>query len=493
MAALPCPRALFGLAMVTALFARTAGAAPPPAPPPPAAAVPPSDAEAEARAHFNKGNDYFEKQQWFEALGEFRAALSYKKTRATIVNEASCLKQLGRYDEALEVYEALLQEFPDLTPQLEAKVIAAVQELRRLVGTVSVTGDAPAGASIYIDDRLRGKLPLPAPLRVGVGRRVVRVEKERFEPIVSAVTVDAGKETIAKLAATSRKGLLEVRERHGWALDIEVDGHTVGVTPWEGLVDPGDHTIKVKGFLGLDTLAECALPDGRPTPAREGAKMASPAVSVAARLYEVTPVTLAAEELDASLHIESTPSGASITIDTNVIGRTPWDGRLPLGEHTVEIAAPGFFPAKQGVRLERRKQRELQVTLEAEPNTAGMRLARNIGAGVGYGIGALGLGAGALTGGLASKAIDEVRSRCGGTACPSSEKANVDAAATLGALSTASFVVGGLGVAVGTASLLVLQTKERPARVMPSGSASSSRVTWSAGVGLGGFTLEGSF
>lgn len=104
------------IALVLFAFQRPAGAepAPPARTPTKSVAADDDDAEAEAKEHFKSGNDHFDKQEWPEALDEFRRALALKKTRATMVNEASCLKQLGRYDEGLDHFEALRAELPDL-------------------------------------------------------------------------------------------------------------------------------------------------------------------------------------------------------------------------------------------------------------------------------------------------------------------------------------------------------------------------------------------
>ncbi|WP_437910989.1 PEGA domain-containing protein [Sorangium sp. So ce327] len=64
-----------------------------------------------------------------------------------------------------------------------------------------------------MDDRLRGKLPLEKPLRVSVGSRAIRVEKEGFTSLRTTVEVKAGKESVAELAAQSRKARLVVSEK----------------------------------------------------------------------------------------------------------------------------------------------------------------------------------------------------------------------------------------------------------------------------------------
>ncbi|WP_437513957.1 PEGA domain-containing protein [Sorangium sp. So ce1099] len=465
--------------------ARAAPAAPPGKASPgtaPQAAV--SSEEAEARAQFEAGVARFDKQEYREALEAFRRSLWLKKNRNTMGYIASCLKQLGQYEDALEQYEEMRREFPQMPSKIEAMVAADMAELSGLVGTLAVTGDAPVGASLFVDDRLRGRLPLEKPLRLSAGRRAVRVEKEGFAPLTMTLEVRAGQENVAELVAKSRKGRLVVNEKHNWVLHVELDGKNVGVTPWQGLVDLGEHKVRLRGFMGVEALAACEAPGAA---AEEGAKVASGVEAASVRLYEETRVVLVAEEQDASLRVESTPEGAVLMIDEGQVGLTPWEGRLPLGEHMIEVSAVGFFSAKQTVQLERRKQRELSVLLERQSGPlSDAHAARNrkIGAGLAYGVGVAGLGVFAVAGGLALDKVAWLNAHCPDKQCPSTETRNQNAAATLGTAATVGLVVGGLGLAAGTAVLLLTRPGRGERRAGPSVSAS---------VGLGGFEVEGRF
>ncbi|WP_437618752.1 PEGA domain-containing protein [Sorangium sp. So ce1151] len=494
------------MAMVLLTGSATEAQAPPSKAPSSAAKLAPgaaqpdgSDAKAEAERHYVKGRGHFDEGDFREAYDEYRTSVALHKTPKAMAAAASSLRELGRYDEAMNQYEQVKRDFRDLEPAIKVKVDKGLEELATLVGTLEVTGDMPAGARLFVDDRERGKLPLSEPLRVAVGTWKLRAEKEGFEPITATAEVKSGQKSVAELRASSRKGRLSVREKHGWVLEVEVDGQRLGVTPWEGLVDPGEHQVRLRGFVGLDALAECTAPEpgasGTAEAAREGVKMASLVQTATVKLYEVTPVVVSAEDVDASLRVESTPGGAHVIIDGRGVGRTPWEGRLPLGEHAIEVRAAGFLLAKQAVRLERRKQREVQVVLEREPDPEGERRTRNIAATVGYGVGAAGLGLLAVTGGLALKEVGEVRSRCGGTSCPQSEREKLDEAGDLGTLATVGLVVGAVGVAGGTAALFVLQPSggDRRPGAPGGGAKPAGGVAWRAGVGLGRFEIEGRF
>ncbi|MDI1482682.1 tetratricopeptide repeat protein [Polyangium sp. y55x31] len=72
------------------------------------------------------------------------------------------------------------------------------------------------------------------------------------------------------------------------------------------------------------------------------------------------------------------------------------------------------------------------------------------------GVGAVGLGVGAVTGALSMAKVSDVRSRCPDDHCLSAYRAEADEARTLGHVSTAAFVVGGVAAAAGVV-LLVLR------------------------------------
>jgi PEGA domain len=475
------PSALAAWALAGALIGGEAGAAPP------AGAATPSraeaSAEAEARAHFKRGGAYFDRQEWRAALGEFRQTLALNKNRAAMVNAAACLKALEQYDEALDLYEQVRREFPGLPSLVEAKVASAITELAGLVGTVVVTGDTPAGASVFIDDRLRGRLPLEAPLRVGAGNHAVRVEREGYEPIAATVIAKARQENVVELRARSRKGRLRVNEKHGWALQVEVDGKDVGPSPWQGLVDVGGHQVRLHGLVSVEAIAACEVAPAASSEGKRGeARLGSKTAAATVKLYQEATVVLDAEEQDASLHIDSTPVGATLTIDAREVGKTPWEGRLDLGDHAIELRTAGFVPVTQTVRLEPRKQREL--TLRLEPESDRTRTARNVGAGVAFGVGVVGFGVFGVTGGLALAQRNQIRSTCGGNVCPGDQQSNVDTARSLGTASTVGLVVGVVGAAAGTVVLLTV----RPKSEHRTGGAALK-----AGVGAGRFELGGTF
>lgn len=429
--------------------------------------------EIKRQKHIQQGSDHFNKGEYLLAYEEFSAALALKPTAGVAAQMASCLAELGRYDEAIAQYEGVLRDYPDAA-KTRAKVLEEVQKLKGKVGTIGVSGAAPEGALVMVDGRKQGKIRLAAPIRVAIGRHLVRVEKEGFPAMETTVVVYGGKHTDANMVPSVRKGRLVIREKHNWVLSVELDGKNVGVTPWEGLVDTGEHRVQLRGFMGVDALLACEAPTEA---AEKGAKVQSAIGTTIVKLYDTTAITLGADEIDASLRIESTPRHAEVRIDDEQVGFSPWDGRVLLGEHVVELRADGFVTVKQTVRLERRKQRELQIVLERVPLPPGFWTGQRIGMLVGYGAGALGLGLFGVTGSLALSRKAILTESCPQYQCYANANAAIDEGKTLGNLATLGLVVGLTGVGGGTLALLAGKRLE----------AASVRV------GLGYLGVEGRF
>ncbi|WP_437819070.1 PEGA domain-containing protein [Sorangium sp. So ce1078] len=306
-------------------------------------------AREKAAEHYGKARAFYERRELSRALAEYLAARQLYSTWVATSGAAVCLKQLGRHDEALEMFEELLRNFSHRLPAA-AKEAAQRQldELRQLVGILEIDGAEP-GALIAIDGRHRGEAPLPGPLRLTSGSHWVRVFKEGFEPFEQRIEV-AGDRLVrvrARLRPLARMGRLRVMEREGRPLEVVVDGNVMATAPWEGLVAPGEHTVALRG-------------EGR---------LGSPPVQVDVEVDRIVPLTLSAEELAASLRVEPVPVNATVAIDGVTVGRGVWEGRLRAGAHRVEIAAPGFLPESRRVILGRDHTEVARVTLERDPRS----------------------------------------------------------------------------------------------------------------------------
>jgi hypothetical protein len=274
----------------------------------------------EARDHFELGLSHFDRQEWPAALVEFLKSREEFPTRGNTKDAAICLRKVGRFDEALAMYEALLRDFSDLTAADKELAQREMAELQGSVGTISITG-APDGADVVIDGVDRGKTPLGA-LRLSAGTHAIRVTREGalpFEQRIDLVGRQAA-EVHAALAALTQAGRLRVTEHGGKGLQIFVDGAEAGKTPWEGALAPGPHTVWLLGEGNIGTAP----------------------ISTEVKLDQVAQLDLTAVPLGAALRIEPKPSAAAITVDGVFVGRGHWDGRLPEGTHEIQATLDGY-------------------------------------------------------------------------------------------------------------------------------------------------------
>ncbi|WP_437671880.1 PEGA domain-containing protein [Sorangium sp. So ce131] len=204
-------------ALVAAATEEVALAAPP-AEAPGADEAPGAGAEAErARAHFERGVALLQANDWAAALDEFLLSRRLYPTPKATNNAAVCLRELGRFDEALEMVESLLAGFPALSPEMRSAAESEAERLRDLVGAVAIEGAEP-GAALLVDGRRRGELPLRAPLRLNAGSHQIRVLKQGFEPFEA--TLEVAPRQTARLAlrlrrAAPREGAPAVEWRRG--------------------------------------------------------------------------------------------------------------------------------------------------------------------------------------------------------------------------------------------------------------------------------------
>ena len=335
---------------VTATPPATGGAADEDAPPDPAK-------RGEAEEHFKKGLQLLAEDAWQAALAEFLLSRELFPTRTALNNAAFCMRKLKRFDESLDLYEALLREYPTQSADKKAAAQKEVAELRTLVGTIDVIGAEP-GASILVDGKARADYPLIDPLRVSAGTHSVRLFKQGFQPFETTLEIAGGQtaKVDAKMPALVASGTLKVSEKNGLKLDVLLDGAVVGVTPWEGTVATGDHVIQLLG---------------------DGDQGTMPTAAPVAK-DELSTLTLVAEPLEAGLIVNVKPLSASVRLDGVTVGRGVFDGRLRTGKHTVEVLAEGYFPKRQEVTVERGDRGELKFELERDESADAWRVPSKI-------------------------------------------------------------------------------------------------------------------
>jgi len=186
----------------------------------------------------------------------------------------------------------------------------------------------------------------------------------------------------------------------------------------------------------------------------------------------------------ATIVIRCSVEGATVLVRKKLEGKTPLQQpiRAAVGDAAIAIEAPGYKPFNLERKLES-GENVIEVTLEKEAETpkpdatplqpapvhtelpetrSGLKWAGLATAGVGV----LGIGAGAIFGGLTFAKQGEADPHCPGKVCDAIGSKAVSDGRTFGAVSTVSFIVGGVALAAGVVLFLV-QPKQRQSAFEP--------------------------
>ncbi len=158
-------------------------------------------------------------------------------------------------------------------------------------------------------------------------------------------------------------------------------------------------------------------------------------------------------------------ANATITIDERTVtaGKpTPVDP----GTHDVQVVTAGGGAKTERVTLAEKESRTLEIELGGgvdAPHVPTSLLPSIIG----FGVGGLGLLVGTVTGIIFLRKVDELEEACPGGACAPAQAGLLDDTTVLGNVSTAAWVVAGLGAAAGVVFLFVpLGAGEEPVIVV---------------------------
>jgi len=74
-------------------------------------------------------------------------------------------------------------------------------------------------------------------------------------------------------------------------------------------------------------------------------------------------------EISGLIDISSQPDGATVILDNAVVGKTPLLLRKPIGNHSITVAAAGYAPSEQTIRMERDSTSGVTARLIKKPET----------------------------------------------------------------------------------------------------------------------------
>ena len=101
------------------------------------------------------------------------------------------------------------------------------------------------GATIQIDGKVVGTLPLKKPLRLRTGKHTLKLTKRGYTEYLDVVTIKRRKTTSEDIDLMPFAGILIITSTAADA-QVFVDGKFVGTTPLEKEVLAGEHAIKVR-------------------------------------------------------------------------------------------------------------------------------------------------------------------------------------------------------------------------------------------------------
>jgi hypothetical protein len=127
---------------------------------------------------------------------------------------------------------------------------------------------------------------------------------------------------------------------------LRIDGKEVGLTPWLGLLTPGPHELVLRKEGFQETTSSLDVPEGRD--------------------LDTTRVLPQAAE-QATFAVTSEPSGATVSIDGQLLGQTPIIAPSPDGPHTLTVEKQGFARAERTLSFAKDRSLETSFTLTKLP------------------------------------------------------------------------------------------------------------------------------
>jgi hypothetical protein len=248
-----------------------------------------------------------------------------------------------------------------ITPWRQTVTIAAGQQskMAAVFGAAAVAPPPSNDASIrvlasepdvevFFDGEDKGRAPITV-TSVKPGQHVIEGRKTKYKSNEQNVKVAPGENTLVQLrmepAAPDRpKGMLKIQSTVPNA-EVFLDGSSLGRAPVDRTdLDPGKHYVVVHKDGYTDFKREVML-------------------------VESQPVALVADlSATGTLRILSTPEGAEVRVDGELVGRTPVvrEG-VTAGDHVVEFRLKGFYDHKETMKVEGGREKIFSVDLKIIP------------------------------------------------------------------------------------------------------------------------------
>jgi tetratricopeptide (TPR) repeat protein len=216
-----------------------------------------------AKTDYDSGKVLYEDGDYAGALVKFQSAYELSGDARLLWNVAACEKSLRHYAAVLDLL-AEYRRLAQLTEEERGQVDSLMGTLGPLVSGMTVQG-APAGAEVYVDDRLRGVLPLDKPILLDLGERRVRVQRDGYEAHTETLQVRGANQITVQAALRPLQQATESTLSVQADADarIFVDERLVGTGTFHGNIEPGLHGIRVEAPGRRTHHSEVTLEPGR--------------------------------------------------------------------------------------------------------------------------------------------------------------------------------------------------------------------------------------
>jgi hypothetical protein len=205
-----------------------------------------------------------------------------------------------------------------------------------------------ADVTVFVDGEDKGKAPVTVQ-NVKPGQHIIEGRKAKFKTNEQSVRVAGGENAVVQLkmeaAAPDRpRAMLKIQSTVPNA-EVFVDGSSLGRAPVDrNDLDPGKHYVVVHK-------------DGYTDFKREVFLLENQAVALVADLSAT-----------GGIRILSTPEGADVRVDGELVGKTPIQRPdVPAGDHVVEFKLKGYFDHKETMKVEGGREKIYSVDLKQLP------------------------------------------------------------------------------------------------------------------------------
>jgi PEGA domain len=253
-------------------------------------------------------------------------------------------------DHVIEVRKDGLQPWRQnitVAPGQQTKVSATFGAAAPSGGSLRVIASEP-DTEIFVDGDDKGKTPATV-ASLAPGDHIVEGRKPKFKSVQQPVHVAVGEAALVQLkmdlASPDRPHAgLKVQSAVPNA-EVFFDGSSLGRAPIDrGDLDPGKHFVVVHR-------------DGYTDFKREVMLIENQAIALVADLSAT-----------GSMRILSTPEGAEVRVDGELVGHTPvtHDG-VGTGDHVVEFKLKGYYDHKETMKIEGGREKVYSVDLKQLP------------------------------------------------------------------------------------------------------------------------------